>query len=95
MTNTQGVVSMVAIAAAIFLLATPIIDEATDTMIGDAVITKTCWDRHGVNFISRWSCRSSFHRVGLTALALSCAFGGTSDLCENFREIKQRQPTEK
>jgi hypothetical protein len=73
---------------ALATFASPLVEEAQDTIVLDAAITKTCWDRHGFNFVSRWSCRSSMQRVGFLGLAVGCGLGKSkSDLCENAEKL--------
>jgi hypothetical protein len=62
----------------------PGIESMQDAIVYDAVITRTCYERHGLNFLGRWSCRSSLRQVGPGLLLMSCAFGKEkkTDFCE-------------
>jgi hypothetical protein len=88
------------IAAAVvssLIIFSPVYEEVTDAVVGDAAITKTCWDRHGYNFVSRWSCRATFHQVGFIGLGLTCAFNKEkkSDICENLNTISAENAARK
>jgi hypothetical protein len=71
-----------------FIVLSPTIEWSRDVTVGEAAITQTCYDRHGFNFISRWSCRSALQRVGFVGLGLSCGFSkGPNDFCDNLNKI--------
>jgi hypothetical protein len=67
----------------------PSVEMAQDTIVYDAVVTRTCLSRHGFDFLSRWSCRSSLRQLGPMALGMGCAFNKDkkSDVCETFDKI--------
>jgi hypothetical protein len=71
------------------VLGFPMIEEAQDTIVSDAAISKTCFDRHGYNFVSRWSCRSSLHQ-GIVVLGIGCAFNEEIDICKNLVEMRRK-----
>jgi hypothetical protein len=64
-------------------------EELTDATVGQAAITKTCWDRHGYDVVSRWSCRSAFNHIGDMPLAMTCAFKSEADVCKNLKQISK------
>ncbi len=71
------------------IFALPSIEEAQDEIVGDVAITRTCFDRHGYNFIGRWSCRSALHQIGLVGLGFSCGFykdAADIDICVNLNK---------
>ena len=83
--------AFLALTALVF--ASPIVERMLDTIVIEAVIGQTCFQRHGYNFVSRWSCRSSLHSLGYQALAASCnplqqmLQQKKSDFCLNFERI--------
>ena len=74
---------------ALITLGSPMFEEAQDAIVYDAALTKTCYDRHGFNFLGRWSCRSSLRQVGMFAAAMSCGFnkGKKNDFCANLETM--------
>jgi hypothetical protein len=83
---------------AALIVLSPAVESSLDVIVGDVAITQTCWDRHGYNFIGRWSCRSALQRVGFIALGFSCGLNkGPSDFCDNLDKLsaenKQRKAT--
>lgn len=96
MTNQRALTTFVTVALAacallvILTMLSPMIEDSHDVILGDVAITKTCFDRHGYNFYRRWSCRSAFHNIGMTALARGCAFRGDDDFCVTFHEVVRK-----
>jgi len=94
--NKMKLATLVVLALVAVTLASPSIENAQDTIVLDAAITKTCFDRHGYDFVSRWLCRSGFQRMGFWGLAFACAFNkGPYDLCENADKLTQKMKEEK
>lgn len=86
-TGSKVAILCVAVLCAVALLS-PVIESAGDTIVLDAAITKTCWDRHGFNFIGRWSCRSTLHGIGPIGLGFMCGFAKSKqDICTNADEL--------
>jgi len=82
--------AFLAVTALVF--ASPIVEQMLDTIVIEAAIGQTCFQRHGYNFVSRWSCRSTLHSFGYPALAASCNLGSLglqkkNDFCLNFERI--------
>jgi hypothetical protein len=73
------------------VLVSPGIERKHDVIVLDAAITETCWQRHGFDLFSRWSCRSSLHRIGPIGLALGCGRDSRSDLCANLERLGDEQ----
>ena len=81
---------------AALIVLSPVVESSQDVIVGDAVITQTCWDRHGYNFISRWSCRSALERVGFFALGMACGFSkGPTDFCDNLDKLSAENDEQK
>ena len=81
---------------AALIVLSPVVESSQDVIVGDAAITQTCWDRHGYNFIGRWSCRSALQRVGFVTLAFGCGFRkGAADFCENLEKLSAENKQQK
>jgi hypothetical protein len=87
--STGNKIALGVVAAVLIVAASPIFEASQDTIVGEAAITETCFDRHGYNIFSRWSCRSAFHRIGLPAMVMGCALKkyNKNDFCDNFEKI--------
>jgi hypothetical protein len=58
-------------------------EEASASLVFDQIVYRTCFQRHGLNFITRWNCRSSLYGIGPVALAFRCSSkNGNIDYCE-------------
>lgn len=66
----------------------PTIEASQDKIVVDTAITRTCYERHGFNFLSRWPCRSVLQQAGPVGLSAGCAFDTTTDFCRNFWNVK-------
>ena len=83
-----------ALAVAVVLIS-PVVESAQDAIVFDVAVTRTCWDRHGFNFVSRWSCRSSLHQIGPIAVGFACAFRkDKGDLCKTFETVAKENREE-
>ena len=65
-----------ATAAFALFLTSPIIEGRNDNTLFERAITDTCNNRHGLNFVGRWSCRSDHQRLTTEDIWGGCGFGG-------------------
>lgn len=73
---------------AVITLWSPIVEGWQDTIVYDAALTKTCYDRYGLNFFSRWSCRSSLRQIGMFGVAMTCGLNNSNgDFCTNLKQM--------
>jgi hypothetical protein len=80
---------LIGIAMFIFFVMIVPIEGVTESIAYDAAITKTCYQRHGFNFISRWACRSALHSIGAVRVSVACAVRTGSDFCDNLKIVSE------